>query len=139
LIEKGNIKEVMKNFLEKNGLSLFLILILGLGIFYYSQLKPKEIPSPKKEADPLAQKITMFAKSTCIYCLRAKNYLHQKGLHFKEIELTDNKEAYEELSKLMERVTVPQIFIGEHHVGGYSDLIKLTDEELNALLYPEGK
>ncbi len=129
----------MKIFLQKNKLSLFFLLILSVGTFYYSQLNQKEIPFPDKEPDPLAQKITMFAKSTCIYCLRAKNFLKQKGLHFKEIELTDNKEAYEELSKLMERVTVPQIFIGEHHVGGYSDLIKLTDEELNALLYPERK
>lgn len=128
----------MQAFLQKNSVSILLLLILVLGALYYLKLGQEKEEIPAKAHDPKAAKITMFSKQTCIYCLRAKNYLKKKGLLFEEIDLASNKEAYKSLSKLMKRVTVPQIFIGDHHVGGYSDLIKLNEEELTSLLYPEG-
>lgn len=83
------------------------------------------------------QEIVIYSKSTCPYCIRAKAYFNKRSLKFKEIDLNQRKDAYSMLSKLMEKVTVPQIFIGKEHIGGYSDLIKLSESELRAILYPK--
>lgn len=71
-------------------------------------------------------KIQVYSKSHCPYCDRAKQLLKTKGLEFEEINL-DGKE--EELRALRERtkyLTVPQIFIGDKMIGGYSELAGLN-------------
>lgn len=128
----------MKTLTQKNLLYFFMLLgfCLALGFYFNNEkdsLKPLEENASSTEQ---AELITIYSKRTCIYCIKAKNYLKDRALEFKEIDLNESEEAHNELKKLMKRVTVPQVFIGEHLVGGYSDLIKLTDEELRTLLYP---
>jgi glutaredoxin 3 len=67
--------------------------------------------------------ITIYTKSTCPYCAAAKQLLNQKGARFTEIEITGKPELREEMiAKAGGRTTVPQIFIGDTHVGGCDDI-----------------
>lgn len=81
--------------------------------------------------------IVIYTKDYCPYCVKAKNLLKQKGVTgFTEIDITrDEKLQQEMLSKSNGRKTVPQIFIGSTHVGGFDDLNTLDKAgKLDALL-----
>jgi len=83
-----------------------------------------------------AAEIVMYSTAWCGYCQRARNLLERKGAAFREIKVDEaagEREAM--LRKSGGRRTVPQIFIGEHHVGGYDDLAALDRTgELDKLL-----
>lgn len=68
------------------------------------------------------QPVTIYTKSWCPYCAAAKELLAAKGAAFTEIEITGNDAARSEMTRRSGRATVPQIFIGEQHVGGCDDL-----------------
>lgn len=73
----------------------------------------------------MSHKITLYTKGYCPYCKRAKALLTAKGVSFHDIEITDNPRLTAEMIERSGRVTVPQIFIGDTHVGGSDDLFKL--------------
>ena len=79
---------------------------------------------------------TIYTTAICPYCTRAKKILVSKGISFQEIDVTDNDAAREQLVKDSGGAkTVPQIWIGDEHVGGCGDLEELIDEgRLEALL-----
>ncbi len=80
--------------------------------------------------------VTVYTKSWCGYCTRAKDLLARKGVPFTEVEVSDDpvREA-EMVERAGGRRTVPQVFIGDHHVGGCDDLYDLERRgELDALL-----
>ena len=64
----------------------------------------------------------MYSTSWCPYCARARRLLQNKGATFREVDIDDHPEARAEMIKRTGRRTVPQIFIGEKHVGGSDDL-----------------
>ena len=68
------------------------------------------------------QAITMYSKDYCPYCKAAKALLRSKGLSFIDIEVGDNERELEIMIARSNRRTVPQIFFGEEHIGGYTDL-----------------
>jgi glutaredoxin 3 len=81
-------------------------------------------------------KITIYTTAFCPYCFMAKRLLTEKGAPFQEIDVTGDRAARAELrAKAGGRTTVPQIWIGELHVGGSSELHALEREGmLDALL-----
>ena len=69
------------------------------------------------------KKILIYSTSICPYCVAAKNLLENLNLNFQEKMIDSNIEMKEEmLKKSNGRTTVPQIFFGEKHIGGYDDL-----------------
>jgi len=71
-------------------------------------------------------KVTIYTTRVCPYCLMAKQLLNRKGIAFDEIDVTGNPALREEITvKAGGRSTVPQIWIGETHVGGCDDLYEL--------------
>ena len=70
--------------------------------------------------------VTIYTTVSCVFCLRAKEYLRSKGVAYEEVDVSGDEEAR---ARLVERSdgqrTVPQIFVGEVHVGGYTDLVAL--------------
>lgn len=70
-------------------------------------------------------KVLMYATSWCPYCARARQLLQQKGIAFQEIDVDAFPEARAEMTARSQRHTVPQIFVGETHVGGCDDLYAL--------------
>ena len=80
--------------------------------------------------------VVIYTKSWCGYCTRAKALLARKGVKFWEIEISDDEALRDEMvARAGGRRTVPQIFIGETHVGGCDDLYLLESEgRLDAFL-----
>ena len=70
--------------------------------------------------------IVMYSTAWCGYCQRARNLLERKGVPVREIKVDENpKDRETMLQRSGGRRTVPQIFIGERHVGGYDELAAL--------------
>lgn len=84
--------------------------------------------------------ITIYTSAFCPYCHRAKALLKSKGAGFEEIDVTMNAGKRAEMRKLAGGVnSVPQIWIGETHVGGCDDLYALDAEgKLDPLLAAQG-
>jgi thioredoxin reductase (NADPH) len=79
--------------------------------------------------------IVMYTKSWCPYCERAKHLLREKGQSWSEIDVEAEPERREEMIRRSGRSTVPQIWIGDRHVGGFDELAELERRgELDALL-----
>lgn len=72
--------------------------------------------------------VTIYTKNYCPFCAKAKTLLKSLNIQFDEIDITDTPEKIEEISKKSGFLTVPQIFVGEKCLGGYSDIAKLNDE-----------
>lgn len=72
-------------------------------------------------------KVTIYTKDYCPYCTKAKNLLQRKGARdVVEIDITHSEDIQREMiSKSGGKKTVPQIFIGDTHVGGCDDLYAL--------------
>ncbi|WP_420137586.1 glutaredoxin 3 [Sphingomonas sp.] len=71
-------------------------------------------------------KIEVYTKMFCPYCVRAKRLLEAKGAAFEEIDITmGGPQRAEMIQRANGRTTVPQIFIGETHIGGSDDLVAL--------------
>src|SRR5713226_7412045 len=80
--------------------------------------------------------IEIYTTRYCPYCHAAKRLLSRKGVEFTEIDVSgDPKERSDMVARANGRMTVPQIFIGSTHVGGYDDLSALDRAgKLDALL-----
>jgi glutaredoxin 3 len=70
-------------------------------------------------------KIIMYLSDWCPYCTRARNLLDSKGVAVEEIDVDAIPGAREEMMARSGRDTVPQIFIGDEHIGGCDDLVAL--------------
>ncbi|CAG4892363.1 glutaredoxin 3 [Paraburkholderia saeva] len=82
--------------------------------------------------------VTIYSTPTCPYCLAAKALLRGKGVTYNDISIEGDREAAVALAKKTGRRTVPQIYIGATHVGGFDDLSALDqDGRLDALLRRE--
>jgi len=79
--------------------------------------------------------VTLYVSDWCPYCQRAKNLLTQKQVIFDEINVDDDARFREEMTARSNRNTVPQVFIGDKHVGGCDDLFTLDRSgELDRLI-----
>lgn len=79
--------------------------------------------------------VTLYVSDWCPYCRRAKGLLAQKNVVFKEVNVEDGPGLREEMIARSNRSTVPQIFIGDRHIGGCDDLFELDHSgELDRLI-----
>ncbi len=81
-------------------------------------------------------KIKIYTTPICPYCVRAKSLLKKKGAAFEEVDVFMDAGARAEMEEKSEgRRTVPQIYLGEKHVGGCDDLYALESQgKLDPLL-----
>lgn len=70
-------------------------------------------------------KVQVYTTPTCPYCHAAKSLLGQKGVTYEEISVQDPDLRTKMTTRAHGRRTVPQIFIGDTHVGGYDDMAAL--------------
>jgi len=70
-------------------------------------------------------KVTIYTTTFCPYCQRAKGLLSQKGVAYTEVNLEDKPDELAALKQRTGMRTVPQIFIGDELIGGYSELLAL--------------
>ena len=84
----------------------------------------------------MTSQVVIYTKDYCPYCKAAKALLTGKGVSFCNVEISDDAEKHKEMIRRSSgHTTVPQIFIGDVHVGGYTELAALSKTgELNVLL-----
>jgi glutaredoxin 3 len=80
--------------------------------------------------------VIIYSSGFCPYCTWAKKMLDAKNVTYSEIRIDQVEGAQQEmLAKSNGQMTVPQIFIGDFHVGGYTDMVKLDQQgNLDSLL-----
>ena len=73
--------------------------------------------------------VKMYTTAVCPYCVRAKQLLQAKGVaHIEEVRVDLNPDERVKMMEITGRRSVPQIFIGDTHVGGCDDLMALDSE-----------
>jgi glutaredoxin 3 len=80
-------------------------------------------------------KVLMYSSRLCPYCRMAERLLEKKGAQTEKVMVDENPARRDEMTRRAGRTSVPQIFIGETHVGGYMELAELERAgRLDALL-----
>jgi len=70
-------------------------------------------------------RIVMYCTDVCPYCQRAEKLLRRKGVKPVKVRVDGNRANLKEMIRRSRRKTVPQIFIGNRHIGGFDDLSEL--------------
>lgn len=70
-------------------------------------------------------RVVMYCTEVCPYCQRAEKLLRRKGVKPVKVRVDGNRANLKEMIKRSRRKTVPQIFIGNRHIGGFDDLSEL--------------
>ena len=79
--------------------------------------------------------ITLYTTRYCPYCIRARELLDHKGAEYQDLAVDDDPRLRGEMMTRSGRGTVPQIWIGERHIGGYDDMQLLERQgQLDELL-----
>ena len=101
--------------------------ILRAGALHEPPLTPVKTPMTK---------VQMYSTAICPYCVMAERLLQSRGVEtIEKLRVDQNAALWQEMSQKTGRRTVPQIFIGDHHVGGFDDLAQLDRSgELAVLL-----
>ncbi|GAB4276958.1 MAG: glutaredoxin 3 [Methylomicrobium sp.] len=73
--------------------------------------------------------IIIYTSNLCPYCTMAKRLLDRKGASYKEINVDSGPGLREQMMQKTKRRTVPQIYIGDYHVGGFDDLYTLDQQQ----------
>ncbi len=73
------------------------------------------------------KKVIVYSTAVCPYCIHAKELLESEGIPFEEIRVDADVTRFEEMKRVSGQRTVPQIFIGARHVGGFSELKTLYE------------
>ena len=85
----------------------------------------------------MSAEVTLYSTRFCPYCVAAKRLLDAKGAAYRDIPVDGDPQLRQEMTKRAGQRTVPQIWIGEEHVGGYTDLAALEQRGLlDSLLSP---
>ncbi|MBI3777710.1 MAG: glutaredoxin 3 [Gammaproteobacteria bacterium] len=80
-------------------------------------------------------RVLMYSTRVCPYCRMAERLLEKKGAQAEKVMVDENPARREEMIRLTGRTSVPQIFIGATHVGGYTELARLEQAgQLDMLL-----
>ncbi len=76
------------------------------------------------------QAVIIYTTPICPYCIRAKNLLQSKGVNYQEISVAGSQQKRQEMIALANGAyTVPQIFIGDMHIGGCDELYSLERQQ----------
>ncbi|HLR17980.1 MAG TPA: glutaredoxin 3 [Alcanivoracaceae bacterium] len=83
----------------------------------------------------MSEKVVIYSSRWCPFCMRALNLLNSKEVAFTEIDVDKNPQERVKMREMAGRNSVPQIWIGDHHVGGCDELFALERSgELDQLL-----
>ena len=73
----------------------------------------------------MVARVLMYSTRVCPYCQMAERLLGKKGIQTQKVMVDENPARRDEMVRLTGRTSVPQIFIGDEHVGGYLELVGL--------------
>ena len=70
------------------------------------------------------KKVTIYSTRICPYCVSAKNFFQKRDIAYEDIMVDMDQEQLKIMMEKSKRQSVPQIFIGDYHVGGFDDLVE---------------
>lgn len=73
----------------------------------------------------MTPEVVIYTTRFCPYCIRAKHLLNAKNIRYKEIAVDGDPQLRQEMTRKAGRTSVPQIWIGSTHIGGYDDMAAL--------------
>lgn len=76
-------------------------------------------------SDITSPRITIYSSAVCPYCMAAKNFLKSKGHAWTEVRIDTDPAERQRMVAMAKRTSVPQIFVGDVHVGGYDDMMAM--------------
>ncbi len=76
----------------------------------------------------MKKEIIIYTFKTCPFCIKAKKLFEKEGVQYTEIDITNRKDKLNELEKVTDCSTVPQIFVDDKFIGGCDDLMQLHRE-----------
>lgn len=76
-------------------------------------------------SQPSQRPITLYTTAICPYCISAKHFLKSKGLSWTEVRIDTDPAERSRMVERAGRTSVPQIFVGDVHVGGFDDMMAL--------------
>lgn len=80
-------------------------------------------------------KVTLYSSRFCTYCVHARRLLEAKGVAYDELHIDQDPALRIQMESKSQRRSVPQIFIGDYHVGGFEEMWQLDKSgKLDALL-----
>ena len=83
----------------------------------------------------MVARVTLYSTRFCPYCIAARRLLTEKGVDFEDIAVDGDNALRQQMAERAGRRTVPQIWIGDTHVGGFTDLAALDRRgELDRML-----
>lgn len=83
----------------------------------------------------MSNKVIIYGNATCPFCGAARMLLAKKAVEFEDIAVSEDPAAFAEMQEKSGRQSVPQIFVGDTHVGGFDELYALDQSgELDKLL-----
>ncbi|MFK8048588.1 MAG: glutaredoxin 3 [Halioglobus sp.] len=83
----------------------------------------------------MSKQVKMYTTRFCPYCMAARSLLDDKNVDYQDIAVDGRNELRQEMMQLSGRNTVPQIWIGDQHIGGFDDLNLLNRQgQLDSLL-----
>lgn len=98
--------------------ALFILLISTISYLKYDVILNKN----KSDNLPTNVKVIIYAKDSCIYCIRAKELLDSRQIFYEVVDLTNNKDLHLKLVEKTGQHTVPYVFINDKFIGGYQNL-----------------
>ena len=112
-------------------LLIIVLLVITAIIYVLNYRSDLFIPGTNINKIIGGNKVVVFSKSTCPYCVDAKNLLQDNGIKYKEVQIdkivdNDRQKVIDELRQMTSQNTVPNIFINGKHIGGFSELKQLN-------------
>lgn len=80
-------------------------------------------------------RVVIYSTGFCVYCVRARRLLDTKGVRYDELRIDQDPSLRSQMEHKSQRRSVPQIFIGDYHVGGFDEMWRLEQSgKLDVLL-----
>ncbi len=77
--------------------------------------------APSKKRKGILKRVLMYTTGFCPYCLIAKRIFDDLGVPYNEVRVDQDPEKWREMTEISQRRTVPQVFVGDRHIGGCDD------------------
>lgn len=116
---------------------LSLVLLLSTNSFAEKPAAPQKVENSASQKEKKQMKqVVIYSTVMCPFCVRAKDLLKEKGVEYTEYFIERDSEKLAEMKKRTGNArTVPQIFVGDKHIGGYDALVKSCESgEFDKLL-----
>lgn len=107
-----------------------LAMMVGISALFYTQTRDVKTPSKiSTTTQKFADKVVIYTKAGCGYCIKAIALLQEEGIPFTRHDITEDMDKRRSLVAITGANTVPYIFIDHKFIGGYTDFVRLLQSE----------